>query len=343
MADDPALLGVEDLRIGFGGAPRAVDGISFSVAAGEFLCIVGESGSGKSLSLLATLGLLRATGATVEGSIRYRGRDLLALPTAALRRLRGREIAMIFQDPMAAMTPVLTIGAQITEQIRAHTRLSREAARQRALALLEEMGLPDPPAQLRRYPHQLSGGQRQRAMIAMALSCDPALLLADEPTTALDASVQAQILRLLLRLRQTHGSAIILVTHDMGVVAETADTVAVVYAGRVVEHGPAADVLRTPWHPYTWALLAAIPPVVGPPPTRLFAIPGAPPTPATRPPGCPFAPRCPHRFDPCGAPPPLLRHGRQHAACFLPEAEAADRRAAAWGGRGAPAAGSAGG
>ncbi len=318
MAD--ALLKIQDLSIDFRtrqGLVRAVDRLSFSIGAGEILGLVGESGSGKTISMLASIGLINDPNALVTGSIRYKGRELLGLDNKALQSLRGRDIAMIFQDPMTAMTPVHTIGWQIVEQIRAHEKISARAAHARAIELLGLMGIPSPDVQFHRYPHQLSGGLRQRAMIAMALSCDPALLIADEPTTALDVTVQAQILVLLDELRQKFGSSIILITHDMGVVAEIADRVMVMYAGRLVERGTAKALFAHPAHPYTQGLLAAIPPLEGPSPHRLAAIPGTPPSPANMPPGCPFEPRCSFRFAPCGQRPALTRKAQHEVACFL--------------------------
>jgi peptide/nickel transport system ATP-binding protein len=316
------LLDVHNLCIDFrtrNGVVRAVENLSFSIGAQEIAGLVGESGSGKTISMLATIGLLNDPNAVLSGSILYKGRELMGLPPRELRQVRGREIAMIFQDPMSALTPVHSIGWQIVEQIRAHLPLSRAAAKSRAIELLDLMGIPSPSAQFSRYPHQLSGGMRQRAMIAMALSCNPSLLIADEPTTALDVTVQAQILALLDRLRTEFGSSIVLITHDMGVVADIAQTVMVMYAGRLVERGPAAALFAQPQHPYTRGLLAAIPPLTGPRPHRLPAIPGSPPSPAAMPPGCPFGPRCPDRFAPCGQRPALTPHGLQDAACFLPE------------------------
>jgi len=266
------LLEVRDLEIGFAtgaGLVRAVDGVSFSIGAREILGIVGESGSGKTMTLLGLLGLIEVPGAEVRGSARFRGQELIGLDHAAMRHVRGRQIALIPQDSLSAMTPVYTIGWQITEQLRAHTDLSRKAARARMVELLDATGFADPRAASRRYPHQLSGGMRQRAMIAMALSCNPALLIADEPTTALDVTVQAQILALIDRLRRNFGAGVILVTHDLGVVAEIADQVLVMRAGRVVESGGTASVFGDPTHPYTRGLLAAIPPISGPRPHRL--------------------------------------------------------------------------
>jgi len=320
------ILDVRNLCIDFRtrtGVVRAVENLSFSIGAQEIAGLVGESGSGKTISMLATMGLLNDPNAILSGSILYKGRELMGLPPHALRQVRGREIAMIFQDPMSALTPVHSIGWQIVEQIRAHVPLSRAAAKSRAVELLDLMGIPSARAQFSRYPHQLSGGMRQRAMIAMALSCNPSLLIADEPTTALDVTVQAQILALLDRLRTEFGSSIVLITHDMGVVAEIAQTVMVMYAGRLVERGPAAAVFAHPQHPYTRGLLAAIPPLTGAKPHRLAAIPGSPPSPASMPPGCPFGPRCTARFAPCADRPALTQHGSQDAACFLPEYPAA--------------------
>ena len=267
--------------------------------------------------MMSVLGLISDPNAMVSGSIRYSGRELAGASARALRAVRGREIAMIFQDPMSAMNPVHTIGWQIVEQIRAHLQMSRSQARDRAVDLLARMGIPAPEAAFGRYPHQLSGGMRQRAMIAMALSCDPSLLIADEPTTALDVTVQAQILALLQALRADFGSSIIVITHDLGVVGEIADRVMVMYAGRLVERGAARDILAHPAHPYTQGLLASIPPMLGPRPLRLAAIPGAPPAPAERPAGCAFQPRCARRFARCQDRPGFSARGGQEAACFL--------------------------
>jgi peptide/nickel transport system ATP-binding protein len=315
-----ALLEVRDLTIDFrtaSGLIRVVDRVSFSVAEREILGVVGESGSGKTLTLLAVIRLIQEPNAVISGAIRFRGEDLIAADSRRMAQIRGRDIAMIFQDPMTALTPVYTIGWQIVEQIRAHTDLSRRAARARARELLEAVSLPDPARQVDRYPHQLSGGMRQRALIAMALSCNPALLIADEPTTALDVTVQAQILRLIERLRHDFGSAIVLITHDMGVVSDVADRVMVMYAGRIAECGPRQDVFARPGHPYTWALMRSIPPISGDKPRRLAAIPGSPPLPRARPRGCPFRPRCPFRHGRCLEEPPLFPRGAQDIACFL--------------------------
>ncbi len=322
---EPPLLSVRDLCISFRsdrGLLRAVRGVSFDVAAREVVSVVGESGSGKTLSLMAVMGLIRDPNAIIEGSIRFEGEELLGQSSKGWRRLRGERIAMIFQDPMTALTPVYSIGWQIAEQVRAHTRLSSRAAMDRAVELLAEMGMPNPRVQAGRYPHQLSGGMRQRAMIAMALSCNPSLLIADEPTTALDVTVQAQILQLLRRLRQDHGSAIVLITHDMGVVAEIADRVLVMYGGRIVERAARHDVFAHPGHPYTMGLLDSIPPMQGARPHRLPSIAGSPPPITGIPAGCPFQPRCPYRHDRCAAMPPEVSRGDQHMACWLAEERA---------------------
>ena len=311
---------------------RAVDGISFRIAPREIVGIVGESGSGKTMSLLSVVGLINDPNAVIEGSITYKGRELLGLPQRELRRVRGREIAVIFQDPMTALTPVYSIGWQIMEQVREHERVSARAARRRAVDLLRAVGIPNPDQAVDRYPHQLSGGMRQRAVIAMALSCNPSLLIADEPTTALDVTVQAQILDLLRRLRGEFQSSIMLVTHNLGVVAETADRVLVMYAGRIVEQGSTRDLFLDPWHPYSWGLHDSIPPLEGARPRRLRSIAGSPPSLLNLPPGCAFAPRCRYRFSRCSERPPLFGEGTHRAACFLTPENRATLRA----NRGAP-------
>jgi peptide/nickel transport system ATP-binding protein len=330
MASASAVLEVRDLRVSFRtqqGLARAVDGVSFTVAPREILGVVGESGSGKTLSLMSVVGLINDPNVVVEGSIRYKGRELVGLSQRALRAVRGAEIAMIFQDPMTALTPVHTIGWQIAEQIRAHNAISARAARERAVELLEAVGIPHPAVAVDRYPHQLSGGMRQRAVIAMALSCNPSLLIADEPTTALDVTVQAQILELIQSLRRDFGSSVVLITHDMGVIAETADRVVVMYAGRIVERGTKRDLFKDAWHPYTWGLFASIPPLEGERPRRLSSIPGVPPSLLQLPPGCAFAPRCRYRFARCAERPPLAGEGGHEAACFLPVENRAALRA----------------
>jgi peptide/nickel transport system ATP-binding protein len=320
-AIEAPLLDVRDLKLSFRthhGLARAVDGVSFAVAPREIVGVVGESGSGKTLSLMSVVGLINDPNVVIEGSIRYKGRELVGLSQRALRAVRGAEIAMIFQDPMTALTPVHTIGWQIAEQIRAHDAISARAAHKRAIELLEAVGIPDPAVAVGRFPHQLSGGMRQRAVIAMALSCNPSLLIADEPTTALDVTVQAQILELIQSLRRDFGSSVVLITHDMGVIAETADRVVVMYAGRIVERATKRDLFKDPWHPYTWGLFASIPPLEGERPRRLNSIPGVPPSLLQLPPGCVFAPRCRHRFARCAERPPLAGEGGHEAACFLP-------------------------
>jgi peptide/nickel transport system ATP-binding protein len=328
MPDDP-LLEVRDLRLSFrtrSGTLPAVDGLSFSVAPGEVLGVVGESGSGKSVSMLAVLGLLKGPNVAVSGQVLFRGRDLLGLPDKQLRSVRGREIAMVFQDPMTALTPVYTIGWHIAEQIRAHEPVSRQEARARAVQLLADVGIPDPASRVDAFPHEFSGGMRQRAVIAMALACGPALLIADEPTTALDVTTQAQILDLMRELRD-RGSAVVVITHDMGVISEVADRVLVMYGGRAVEEGPRRAVFRTPRHPYTWGLLDSVPRVGGPRLRRLPTIPGVPVSPGDLPPGCAFAPRCRMRHEACEEPPPLSAAAEDDGhrdACWLPR----DNRAA---------------
>jgi len=324
------LLQVRDLRVRFHterGVLTAVDGVSFELAAGEILGVVGESGSGKSVTLTSVLGLLGAA-AEVQGSVKLRGRELIGLPPHELQRVRGGDVAMVFQDPMTALTPVYSIGWQIVEQLRAHEKLSAGAAKARAVELLAAVGLPSPAAQFERFPHQLSGGMRQRAVIAMALSCKPAVLIADEPTTALDVTVQAQILALIDQLRRELGLAVVLITHDMGVVAELADRVMVMYAGRVVERGSAHELFDNAWHPYTWGLLGSIPPLAGPRPRRLPSIRGTPPPLHALPPGCAFAPRCAVAQARCdSAKPPLAGQGTHAAACVVAAPERAAARA----------------
>ena len=319
MSAPDMILQVRDLTVSFRterGLVRAIDRVSFDLGTGEVLGIVGESGSGKTVTVLAVMGLITDPNAVIEGSIRFRGRELVGLPAREMRHLRGREIAMIFQDPMTALTPVYTIGWQIAEQIRAHQTVSKAEAMRRAVALLAEVGIPKPDEAILRYPHQLSGGMRQRAVIAMALSCNPVLLVADEPTTALDVTVQAQILDLLRRLQARHGSSIIFISHDLGVIAELADRTMVMYAGRIAERASSAAIFAGPRHPYTRALLDSIPPLDGPRPNRLRAIPGAPPSLLARPAGCAFAPRCPHRMPICDTQ-PKLSPGAHETACFL--------------------------
>jgi peptide/nickel transport system ATP-binding protein len=292
-----ALLEVEDLRVQFpteDGLVRAVDGISYSINAGETIGIVGESGSGKSVSSLTLLGLTRTQGADVEGRLMFEDRDLVAMTDSQLRAIRGNEIAMIFQDPLSSLHPFYKVGKQLVEAMRIHRPISKAAARQRAVELLELVGIPDPDRRVDAFPHEFSGGMRQRAMIAMALANEPKLLIADEPTTALDVTVQAQILALLESLQKRLGMAIIIITHDLGVVAEIADEIAVMYAGRIVEHASTERIFAEPQHPYTWGLLKSIPRLDNPRHEELIPISGRPPSLINRPPGCHFHPRCPY-------------------------------------------------
>jgi peptide/nickel transport system ATP-binding protein len=314
-----ALTEVRDLRVRFvtrEATVHAVNGVSFTVQPGEVLCILGESGSGKSVTLRALIRLLPPRNTRIEGEVRIDGQDVLAMRPQALRDLRGGLAAMIFQEPMTALDPVYTVGQQIGEALRRHTGCSSHAARERALELLELVRIPSAERRLDAYPHELSGGLRQRAMIAMALSCNPRLLLADEPTTALDATVQVQVLILLRRLQRELGMGMIFVTHDLGVASEIADTIAVMYAGRIVESGPVAQVLSAPEHPYTAGLLAST--VHGQPRDRdIDAIPGSPPDLRRLPPGCSFAPRCPRRMADCrvAVPQPRFPAPDRMAAC----------------------------
>ena len=303
-----SLLSLTDLRVRFAGpqgTAEAVRGITLSVAEGEVLGIVGESGSGKSVTMMAALQLLPPS-AGIQGSAVFRGRELVGMGREEIRRLRGKEIGCIFQDPLSAFNPVITIGDQIAEAIRLHQPLTRRAALDRAAALLDLVSIPEPRRRLHQYPYEFSGGMRQRAMIAMALANDPALLIADEPTTALDVTVQAQILELLQKLRQELGLAIVLITHDLGVVAGMADRIAVMYAGRIVEEGPVDPVFYETAHPYTRGLIAAIP-SPDRPAGALVAIDGTPPSIWSRPTGCAFRPRCPRATDLCAQADPELR------------------------------------
>ena len=302
------LLAVDDLRVRFrteDGVVRAVDGVSLDLRAGEVLAVVGESGSGKSVTALTLMGLTRGPNAEIEGAARLHGEDLVAADDDRLRRVRGAELSIIFQDPLSALNPVQRIGRQIAEQLRAHEDIERDEARHRVLELLKRVGIPQAETRIDAYPHELSGGMRQRVMIAMALSCKPKVLIADEPTTALDVTIQAQILDLLRSLKEQTGLGVILVTHDLGVVAELADRVAVMYAGRIVEQGTVAEVFEDPRHPYTWGLLGSITRVDRPRPERLPSIGGAPPSLVAPPEGCRFRPRCPHAFEGCIPEPPL--------------------------------------
>ncbi|MDX6456127.1 MAG: peptide/nickel transport system ATP-binding protein [Gaiellaceae bacterium] len=312
-----ALLEVDDLRTYFktrAGEVHAVDGVSFSVERGKTLGIVGESGCGKSVTALSIMGLLPPSGRIVSGSIRFEGREVTTMSQRELEDLRGRQIAMIFQDPMTSLNPTLTIGTQIMETMQRHLDFSRDEARKRAIELLEEVHIPNARQRLDDYPHRYSGGMRQRVMIAIALSCNPKLLIADEPTTALDVTVQAGILDLLEELREEHQMSMIIITHDMGVVAEAADDIAVMYAGQIVEQTSAEELFDHPEHPYTEALLGALPQLEGEGVRqgRLTAIPGRPPDLLDPPPACRFAPRCPYASfdDSCAKEPPELREIR---------------------------------
>ncbi|HEX7291286.1 MAG TPA: ABC transporter ATP-binding protein [Conexibacter sp.] len=323
------LLSVEDLRVGFrteDGLVQAVDGVSFHVDAGEVLAIVGESGCGKSVTGMTLLGLTRGPNARFDGRAAFRGHDLVTASDAELRRIRGAAIAMVFQDPMTALNPVQRVGPQIAEQIHAHEQISDDAALERARELLERVGIPRPAERLRAFPHELSGGMRQRVMIAMALTCGPDLLIADEPTTALDVTIQAQILEEVRRLRAETGAAVILITHDLGVVADVADRVAVMYAGQIVEQGTLDEIFYDPQHPYTWGLLGSIARVDRPRPARLPAIAGTPPSLADPPRGCRFRPRCPHAFAQCGELPPLEARAGHPDRCWLTPEQKREKR-----------------
>ena len=332
MTEAP-LLKVEDLRVSFStddGVVKAVDGASYSVAAGKTLGIVGESGSGKSVSSLTALGLTRGRHTTISGRMLFAGRDLLALRTAEMRQVRGNDVAMIFQYPLSALHPFYKVGTQLVEAVLAHRDVSKSAARSRVLELLELVGIPDPGRRINAYPHEFSGGMRQRVMIAMALLNEPKLLIADEPTTALDVTVQAQILALLEDLQDRLGMAIVIITHDLGVVAEMADDVAVMYAGRIVEHAPTEELFAHPQHPYTWGLLKSIPRLDNPRGEELTPISGRPPSLINPPSGCSFHPRCPYvqdahrRIDPRLEPVPgKVEH---EVACLL----TASTRTAIW-------------
>jgi oligopeptide/dipeptide ABC transporter ATP-binding protein len=316
------VLQVQDLRVSFPGPDQRrfypVDGVSFSLERGKTMALVGESGSGKSLTSLALLQLVPSPGRVEPGSsIRLGDTDVLGLRGEALRRIRGRRVGMIFQDPMTSLNPVFTVGDQITEGILAHFKMPRSAARERALQLLQEVGIPDPAARLKAYPHQLSGGMRQRVMIAIALSAEPEILVADEPTTALDVTVQAQILEVLDRLQESRGMAVLLITHDLGIVAGRADRVAVMYAGQIVEEAATAQLFANPSHPYTQGLFASVPRISGPL-RRLNPIRGTVPAPTAWPSGCRFRPRCPKAFDKSELEPPMLPVESDHRMkCWL--------------------------
>jgi oligopeptide/dipeptide ABC transporter ATP-binding protein len=319
------LLDVRDLKTYFytaAGIVRAVDGMTYSVRPGETVALVGESGCGKSVSALSVMRLVSApAGRIIGGQVLFRGRDLLALDEESIRRIRGREIAMVFQEPMTSLNPVLSIGRQLSEPLEIHLGMSPEQARQRAMELLSTVGIPDPERRLWQYPHQFSGGMRQRMMLAMALACGPALVLADEPTTALDVTIQAQILELMKDLSRARGIALVLITHNLGVVARYADRVNVMYAGKLVEQGSARDVYGDPRHPYTIGLLRSVPRLDEPRKATLHPIDGQPPDLTHLPPGCAFAPRCQYAMARCQTEvPPLMPVAADHlSACWVAE------------------------
>jgi peptide/nickel transport system ATP-binding protein len=329
MSDRAPLLEVRDLSVSFNteeGVVRAVDGVGFELAAGEVLAVVGESGSGKSVTATTLMGLTRGPNAEISGTARFEGTELIAAGEEELRGIRGNRMAMIFQDPMSSLDPVYRVVDQIVEQIQAHSDASRAEARGRAVELLDAVGIPDAAARADSYPHEFSGGMRQRAMIAMALSLEPSLLIADEPTTALDVTIQAQIVELLRELSRGRGLSVLLITHDIGVVAEIADRVAVMYGGRIVEYGGVDQVFYDPLHPYTWGLLGSLTRIDRPRPRRLPQIPGMPPSLISPPQGCHFRPRCPHEFSKCPQTPALearVPEGAGHCdRCWLaPEAK----------------------
>ncbi len=324
------VLSVRDLVVGFPtrrGMLTAVDGVSFEIAAGEVLGVVGESGAGKSLTGAAVIGLLEPPGRILSGAVELNGKRIDTLDPEALRRLRGRRLGMVFQDPLTSLNPLYRIGDQIIETIRTHANVSAGTARQQAIELLQEVGIQGARARIDAYPHEFSGGMRQRVVLALALCADPDLLIADEPTTALDVSIQAQIIALIKRLCRQRGTAVMLITHDMGVIAETADRVAVMYAGRIAEIGPVRDVVRHPHHPYTRGLMGAIPSAEVASPARLTQIPGAMPRLGAIPPGCPFNPRCPSVFERCRRErPEPMPAGSSRAACWLVASDAGARQ-----------------
>ena len=327
-----AVLSVSHLSVEFltrRGALKALDDVSFTVERGEVLGVVGESGAGKSVTGSAVIGLIDPPGRIAGGEIRLSGERIDNLPPEAMRHIRGRRIGMIFQDPLTSLNPLYRVGEQLIETIRTHTSLSHADARRRAVALLTEVGIPAPERRIDGYPHEFSGGMRQRVVIALALAAEPELVIADEPTTALDVSVQAQIIAVIKRLCREHGTAFMLVTHDMGVIAETADRVAVMYAGRVVEIGAVADVIGSPLHPYAQGLMGAIP-TLDADTARLTQIPGSMPRLSAIPPGCPFNPRCAHSFAPCPTiRPDLINRGGHKVACHLYDPALAPAEAAA--------------
>ncbi len=311
MSEEP-LLRIEDLKVHFDtdeGVVKAVDGLSLEVRRGEMVGIVGESGSGKSVANMTILGLTRASNARISGRILFEGRDLNQAGGEELRAIRGNDIAMIFQDPLSSLHPFYKVGRQLVEAIQVHQDLDNDAARELATELLGLVGIPDPKRRIGEYPHEFSGGMRQRVMIAMALTNDPKVLIADEPTTALDVTTQAQILKLIERLRQEFGMAVIMITHDLGVIAEVADRVMVMYAGRVVEAGTLEEIFYDPQHPYAWGLLGSLTRIDRPRTARLSQIAGQPPSLISLPEGCHFRDRCPHEFDRCSQTPGLEQRG----------------------------------
>jgi peptide/nickel transport system ATP-binding protein len=317
------LLDVRDLSVAFTRKGRrdvrAVDGVSFTVDAGETMGLVGESGSGKSVTSLAVMGLLPKRGVRVGGEVHFDGDDLLTLPPERMRDIRGQDIAMVFQDPMSSLNPVVPIGIQVTEVLHRHQGLKGDAARAAAREALARVGIPDPTRRLNEYPHQLSGGMRQRALIAMALACRPRLLIADEPTTALDVTIQAQILELLKELVRDSGASLVMITHDLGVIAGLCDTVHVMYGGRVVESAERRELFAEPRHPYTGGLLASVPRLDAPRGAPLHPIPGSPTDLLPWSEGCAFAPRCPNRVEPCTESPPALESaGGRELRCYNP-------------------------
>ena len=328
----PHLLEVQNLQTHFptrSGLVKAVDDVSFYIDEGELLGLVGESGSGKSITALSILRLIALPGKIVGGSIKFKGEELTTASVDRMREIRGNDIAMIFQDPMTSLNPVYTVGEQIAEALRLHRNLDRKAAWTAAIQAMEEVAIPSPDRRANDYPHQLSGGMRQRVMIAMALACDPELLVADEPTTALDVTIQAQILELLDELRRTRKLAVLLITHDLGVVAETADRVCVMYTGKVVEESPVAAIFENPKHPYTQGLLRSVPKLTAhdiEKAVRLQTIEGVVPTPTNLPPGCHFAPRCEFRMDRCthGEIPLYELPGEIKVRCVLYDEESGD-------------------
>ncbi len=316
------LLEVKDLTVHFpteDGLVRAVDGVSLSIAPGQTLGIVGESGSGKSVTFLTVMGLITSQQATIGGEVMFQGQDLLTLPAEEMRNIRGAKISMIFQDPMTSLHPFYKVGFQLAEAIRTHQRVSKKEAWDQAVEMLTRVGIPRPEERAKQYPHEFSGGMRQRAMIAMALSLNPDLLIADEPTTALDVTVQAQILDLIDRLKQEFNAAVVIITHDLGVVAEHCDDIVVMYAGRPVEYGDRRDIYYGSQHPYTWGLLQSIARLDQEERERLRPIKGLPPSLIRVPPGCPFHPRCPYVMDVCRTDVPALLpiDGHHAAACHL--------------------------